>query len=135
MRRLWTIAICVYDSLMAIKSTQVFPVRVVRDAVSITGLCRIIKHEHWKDEPGDEGVPQREVLLIDERGEVVLRITKFFRHLLVESDGEFETTDRMLKLTPKNMQDLAEYILAQPQRGQHLLNAALRYIDLNAEND
>lgn len=114
---------------MAVKSTQVFAVRVARGAEVVMGTCRIIKNEHRKDDPNSEGVPQREVVIADAAGNELLRITKFFRHLLLECHGAFETTDTLLHLTPENMRLLAEHLLLVGKNPRHILEAAMAWID------
>ena len=114
---------------MAIKSTQIIAIRATRGGAPVTGFCRIIKYEHRKDDPASEGVPQREVLLLNASGKLVVRITKFFRHLLVECDGAFETTDKVLQLTPANVQLLAEEVLLAPNHRQQILTTALSRIE------
>lgn len=114
---------------MAAKSTQVFSVKATRKGAEVVGRFRIIKHAHPKDDPAAEGVPQREVLIMDESGALLLRITKYFRHLLLESNGEFETTNTLLKLTPGNVQLLAAHLLAMPGNRKQVLPAALARIE------
>lgn len=114
---------------MAVKSTQVIAVRAMRDGTAVTATCRIIKYEHRKNDPVSEEVPQREVQMLNENGNLILRITKYFRHLLLECDGAFETTDKMLTLTPDNVRLLAEHLLIVPGRREQILSAAIARIE------
>ena len=114
---------------MAIKSTQIIHIKATRGDVTFSGTCRVIKYEHQKNDPESEGVPQREVLILNASGDVVVRITKFFRHLLIECDGVHDTTDKLLKLTPENVRPLAEHLLVISGKPERIVEAAIARIE------
>ena len=113
---------------MPIKSTQIIPVQVTVGAATIKGTCTIIKWEHQKSDPTAQGIPQREIIIKDESGATILKIKKFFRHVLLESGNSFETTQVPLRLTPDVAQRMAEHILALPGDSEDILSEAMGFL-------